>query len=117
MAAYRLFDGTSAVSITPEYDIKFDARKVENSHRTRSGANYRYRWSTYKHVKATLEYISSSDMCKINSWWGANTPLVLYDLGSVAVISGYLVNASAPIDGLVKPYTNLFKGIIELESY
>lgn len=117
MPSYTLFDGTNTVSLNPEYDIKFDDRKVENSHRTRTGANYRYTWGNFKRVRAKVEYLSSADMSQVNSWWMANTPLRLYDLNSAVVVSGYLVNPSAPIDQYIRPYTDLFMGIIELESY
>lgn len=117
MPAYTLFDGTSTVSLEPDYGIKFDQKKIENSHRTRSGANYRYVWGTYKHIKFNVDNLSSADMCRVNSWWGANTALRLYDLSSAVVCSGYLVGANAPIDQYMKPYTDLFMGTIELEGY
>ena len=117
MPSYTLFDGTTTVSLSPEYDIKFDSRKIENSHRTRSGANYRYVWGSYKRAKFGVEFLSSSDMCVVNSWWGANVALRLFDTNSSVVVSGYLSNGSAPIDSYIKPYTDQYKGIIELESY
>lgn len=115
--AYYLTDGTSTVSFAPEYDLKQSAKKIEHTHRTRSGANYRYVWGSYKHVSCGIQYISSADMCRINSWWGANIALVLLDANSAAVVSGYLVNGSAPIDAIAKPYTDQYMGTIELESY
>ena len=115
--SYVLFDGTNTVSLEPEYDIKFDHRKVENSHRTRAGENYRYVWGSYRRCKFSVEFINSADMCRVNSWWGANTALRLYDINSTVVVSGYLANGSAPIDQYVKPYTDQFKGVIELEGY
>ena len=117
MASYRLTNGSYVVSLNPEYDLKMDTRKVENSHRTRTGGMYRYVWGSYDRVKFSIENISSKDANKINTWWKNNTPLMLYDLSSTVVVSGYLTNASAPIDQMVQPYYNLFKGIIELEGY
>lgn len=117
MPSYALSDGTNVVSMNPDYDLKTDGRKIETSHRTRTGANYRYIWGTYKRAQLKVNYISSADMTRINSWWGANTAVVLYDLSSVAVVSGFLSNASAPIDMMVKPYTDQFMGVIELESF
>lgn len=115
--SFVLYDGTSAVSLSPEYDYKIDHRKVENSHRTRSGRLYKYKWGEFKQVKFSAEFLSSSDMCKVNSWWGSNTPLRLYDTGSSVVVSGYLSNNATPINQLQRPYTDQFKGVIELESY
>ncbi len=101
----------------PEWDIKLDDRKIETVQRTTTGAMYRYLWGKFKRAKLSLEFISSADMTRVNSWWGANTPLVLFDSLGDVVVSGYLTNGSAPIDSLVKPYTDQFKGTIELESY
>lgn len=117
MPSYTLFDGTHTVSLMPDYDIKYDHRKVENAHRTRSGAQYRYVWGDFRRVKFKVEFLSSADMSQINDWWAANTPLRLFDLNSTVVVSGYLVNASAPIDQYIKPYTDQFHGVIDLEEY
>lgn len=118
VAAYRLVDSASnVVSLNPDYDIKFEGKKIETSHRTRGGANYRYTWATYDRVKFKVEDLSSSDMRQINSWWAANTALLLYDVNSTVVCSGYLTNASKPIDQYMKPYVDQFKGTIEMEGY
>lgn len=117
MSAYTLTDGTNVVSMNPEWNLKFDDKKIETAHRTRSGKMYRYAWGKYDRCKFDVQYLSSADMCQVNSWWYTNTPLVLYDLNSSAVVSGYLVNANYPIGELVMPYTDYFKGTIELEAY
>lgn len=118
VSAFRLVDSASnVVSLNPDYDFKDEGKRVENSHRTRSGAQYRYVWSTYSRVKFKVEDLSSADRCQINSWWSANTPLRLFDTGSTVVISGYLVNPNKPIDQYMKPYVDQFKGTIELEGY
>lgn len=117
VAAYRLVDSASnVVSMNPDYDFKNEGKKVENIHRTRSGANYRYTWGSFERVKFKVEDLSSADQCRINSWWSANTPLRLFDTGSTVIVSGFLVNGSKPIDQYVKPYVDLFKGTIEMES-
>lgn len=117
MGAYVLSDGTNVVSLNPEYDLKLGSQKLETSHRTRGGANYKYTWATWAKVKMTVEFVSSGDMCRINSWWGATTPLRLFDMSSTVVVSGYLANNSAPIDQVIRPYYDQFKGVIELEGY
>jgi hypothetical protein len=117
MAAYGLTDGSSVVSLNPEYDFKMDGRKVENNHRTRGGKLYKYTWGSFDRVKFGAEHLTSADMCTVNSWWSANTPLILYDANSAAVISGYLVNPSKPIDQFIQPYNDAYKGVIELEGY
>ncbi|OGC95831.1 MAG: hypothetical protein A2W25_15255 [candidate division Zixibacteria bacterium RBG_16_53_22] len=117
MPSYALSDGVNVVNMEPDYDLVTSARKVQTMHRTRSGAAYLYKWGRFDHVAFGVTYLSSADMCRVNSWWGANTPVVLYDLNSVAVVSGYLINASTPVDRMIKPYTDLFMGLIELESF
>ena len=117
MSVFMLTDGTYVVSLNPEWNIKFDDRKVETAHRTRSGKMFRYVWGKYDRCKFDAQFISSADMCQINSWWYVNVPLVLYDINSSVVLSGYLVNAAAPVSELVMPYPDYFKGTIELEAY
>jgi hypothetical protein len=109
--------GGVQVVLTPEYDYKLEPKKIESTQRTRAGANYKYIWGRYSRITFSTEYVTSSDMCKVNSWWGANTPVTLYDTASVAVIVGNLANASAPIDHFMPPYSDKFGGTIELESF
>ena len=114
---WMLTDGTSVVSLNLEWNYRNEDSRIESAHRTRAGAMYRYVWGVYKRRKFDVENVTSADMCQVNSWFYANTPLVLFDASSVVVISGYLVNASVPIDEFIKPYTDEYKGTIELESY
>ena len=115
--SYILTDGASVVSMNPEWDFKLTDKKIETVHRTRSGAGYRYLWGSFKGVKFNVEFVNSSDMCIVNSWWGASTALRLFDHSSAVVVSGYLAGNTPPISGYVKPYTDQFDGVIELESY
>lgn len=115
--SYALSDGTNVVSLSPDYDLKLGGKKIEVAHRTRSGALYKYKFGQYDSVKFKVEYVNSAAACQINSWWGSNTALVLRDTSSSAVCSGYLSNASEPIDQMVKPYIDQFMGTIELESF
>lgn len=115
--AYMLTDGTSVVSLNPEWDFKLTHKKVESVHRTRTGEQYRYIWGSNRGVKFKVEYVSSADQCRINSWWGASVGLTLFDASSSVVLSGYLANNTPPIDSFVRPYSDMFFGVIELESY
>jgi len=116
MSGFILTDGTNVASLNPEWDLKFADKKIEDVHRTRTGTAYRYKWGQYHATKFSVEYVNSATMCQVNSWWGANTALALYDASSALVHSGYLANASKPIAEYVKPYIDQFKGIIELEG-
>lgn len=117
MSAFMLTDGTSVVSLNPEWDFKLTDKKVETVHRTRSGAQYRYLWGSQKGVKFKVEYVSSSDRCVVNSWWGANSALQLFDASSTIVLSGYLASSTPPIAEYAKPYDDQFNGVIDLETY
>jgi len=118
MGAFRLVDSASnVVSMNPDWDYKLESKKIENVHRTRSGAQSRYKWGEYARVKFKVSDLTSADACQINSWWGGNESLRLFDTSSTVVCSGYLVNANVPIGQFVKPYIDLFQGAIELEGY
>lgn len=119
MANYTLANSgsTQVVSLNPEWDIKFDDRKVETVNRCRAGGQFRYVWGSYQRAMFSVEFVSSSDMCTINSWWASNSPVTLFDANSTVIHSGYLANASAPIDSYCAPYTDQFKGVIELETF
>jgi len=103
--------------MNPEYDIMTSGQKIESSHRTLSGANYRYIWGSFPKVRLNVAFLSSADMTSINSWWGANVPVRVYDLNSIVVVSGYIANVDKPISRLVPPYTDQFAGTIELEGF
>lgn len=116
--AYRLVDSASnVVSLNPDYDLRLSGKRQASKHRTRDGGVFLYMWSVHDRVKFKIEDVNSEDACLINSWWGGNVPLMLFDTSSTVVVSGYLVNAAKPIDGIMKPYTDQFKGVIELEGY
>jgi hypothetical protein len=117
MPSYVLTDGTNVVSLNPYYDIMQGGGKIQDNHRTLSGAKYVYKWGTFDRVVMNVDYLSSADMTRVNSWYGANTPLRLFDINSTVVVSAYIANADKPIANYVAPYTDMFMGTIELESY
>jgi len=67
--------------------------------------------------KFTVNYVNSSFNAIVNSWWDTNTNLLFMKQGETQVYSVRLSNRSSPIDGFVKPYDDLFKGIINLGTY
>ena len=116
MSAYTLTDGSQVVSFYPEWDLKMDDRKIATTNRSRYGTRYDYIFGSYKRCEFSVQFVSSSDRCIINSWWNANTNLSLTDWASSVVCSGRLVNPTAPIDQYIQPYTDQFMGSIQLES-
>lgn len=105
------------VTFTPEWDFERNDKKVENIHRGRSGRSWVYKWGSYSAWKFSASFISSRDMSVVNSWWSTNSELKLMESGVSGVYSVRLMNKDYPIGQYVKPYTTLFKGTIELETY
>ena len=115
---YRLFvDSSTGVDVEPEFDYKFSAKKVETRHRARDGSEYVYKWGQYEDIKLTVKYVSSSFQDTVNTWWSNNTDLLWMEEGGTVVSSVHLINKAQPIDQFVKPYTDLWKGKIELGGY
>lgn len=115
---FRLFvDSSTGVDVYPDWDYAEKDTKVESRHRARNGAEYVYKWGNVRSIKFSIAYVDSSFRAQVNSWWGGNVDLLWMEEGGTAVSSVHLVNKSKPVDGLVKPYTDLFRGKIELGSY
>lgn len=116
--SFRLFvDSSNGITLNPEYDYEKNRTKIENDHRTRDGSMFRYKWSAFDKFGFGVRYLNSSNMAIVNSWWESNTDLLFKDENSTEVFSLRLVNDSLPISKFIKPYDNLFSGVIELEGY
>lgn len=106
------------IDIDIEYDYIDSTVKIEDRHNTRNSKEYIYKWSEKKKVSFSVSYVTSEQKSQINSWWGSNTKLKFMSYSNTSdVFSCHIINTSLPIGQLVKPYTNLFKGKIELGSY
>ena len=106
-----------SIIIYPEYNYEITGRKIEDRKRARSGREYVYKWGQYEGRKFDVSYISDADKTKINSWWSGNDSLLFIDGITTAITSVRIQNDKTPISKLEKPYTNLWKGTIELETY
>lgn len=116
--SYRLFvDSSTGVSLDPTYEFERRDTKVEDQHRTRSGARYVYKWGQYAKFKVPVEFVSSADASQVNSWWGANTKLLFKNESDSTVFSVQIVNKNLPMGEYQQPYDDLFNGVIELEGY
>jgi len=59
--AYRLFvDSANGVSLDPEWDYEDGAKKLEDRHRTRTGAEYVYKWAEYRTIKFGIMFVNSA---------------------------------------------------------
>lgn len=116
--AYRLFvDSANGVTVYPHWDFKPDARKKQSEHRTRSGRRYVYKWGEYQNWKFKIDFVNSNDASIINSWWSDNTELLFKSESESAVYSVMLENRARPMAKFVKPYTDQYRGTIQLGTY
>lgn len=116
--AYRLFvNSADGVSIEPLYEYSEDDFKIEDSHRVRSGAFYRYKWGSVRKWKLPFTLVDSSFKSVVNSWFTSNAALLFKSESLSAVYSVYIMNKDLPVGQPVMPYDSLFKGVIELETY
>ena len=118
MPQYRLFvDSINGVDVDPEYNLTEKDKKIESRHRVRSGEEYVYKFGEYKIIKFNVMYVNSSFKSIVNSWWSSNTELLFMEVGASVVSSVRIVNKELPIGKFIKPYTDTFKGVIELNGY
>ena len=115
---FRLFvDSSNGLDVEPEYNYQENDKKIENRHRTRDGSEYVYKWGDYKMWKFDIRWVNSAFRSTVNSWWNTNTELLFMEEGGTEVFSVRLTNKSLPISKFERPYTDTFRGIIELGSY
>lgn len=115
---FRLFvDSSNGVDIEPEYDYLERDAKIESRHRTRSGKEFVYKFGDIGKFKFSVAYVNSSFKATVNSYWKSNTNLLFMEVGATVVSSVRLTNKSLPIGSPIKPYSDTFKGVIELETY
>ena len=105
------------VTLEPEWDFARKDAQVRNEHITRSGRRYVYKWGSYQRFAFGLEFVNSSTAAIINSWFMTNTRLLFVESGGSAVYSVMLIGNEVPMSQYVKPYTDLYKGKIDLQSY
>jgi len=116
---WRLFiDSSTGVDVDPEWDLALEDSKIEDQHRALDGSRYVYKWGRYRRWKVPVSFVDSSFRFHVNTWWLSNAQLLWMDnSGSTDVFSVQIVNDSIPVGGYVKPYTDLFAGVIELETF
>ena len=118
MALYRLFvNSSTGLDIDPEYDYEEGAEKQESSHRSMTGRLYKYKWGSFRSFKFSTQFVNSSFMSIVNSWWESNTELKFMKTNGTEVYSVRIENRETPIRQVIEPYDDLFKGRIELETY
>lgn len=116
--SYRLFvDSSNGITVMPEYDYANRGEKVESRHRTREGYEYVYKWGSFERIEFSVRFVNSEFESIVNSWWESNTDLLWMEESGTVVTSVHITNSRKPISEFERPYTNLFKGKIELGTY
>jgi len=116
--SYLLFPSSgNHVTLEPEWNFDRKDAQVKNEHITRGGKRYVYKWGSYVKFGFGLTFINSSTAALINSWWITNTKLQFMSTSETAVYSVMLIASDLPMGSFQKPYTDKFKGTIDLQGY
>lgn len=111
-------DSSNSISFEPEWGMSQPDKKVQSQHRTRDGSLYTYNWGDYQQFKFNLNFVNSSDVAIVNSWWATDTELLFMDEDdATTVTSVQIMNATKPLTIRVKPYLEYTKGTINLSTY
>ena len=117
--SYLLYPSSgNHVVLEPNWDFDNKRSKVQDEHLTRNGKRFVYTWGVYDKFSFGVEYVNSSTTAIINSWWQSDTKLLFQEnVAGAKTYSVMLTGKEMPIGNFVKPYTNLFKGKIDLQGY
>lgn len=109
-------DAGGYVRLQPKFDFKEKIVKDETAHRALTGAEFKYIWGYFQNWKFSVEYVSSEQISWVNTWWLYNHNCKFRFQGNDP-IPVRIVNTSTPIAQRHKGRHDLFKGVIELETY
>lgn len=113
--SYTLTDSSALVTLYPEYDFKDAGEKVEERHRTRGGAEFRYNFGSFDHFEFSVKYVNSADAYQIQQWWTDSTSLFFTADGNTYMLR--IANNTKPLGHKILPYDDLFDGSLILESF
>ena len=115
---YRLFiDSNTGIDVYPEYNYREKDAKIENRFRSKSGKEYTYKFGDYRQWQFDVKYVNSSFKFFVNTCWNSNADLLWMETDGTEVFSVHITNRNKPIDRVIRPYTDLFLGKIELGEY
>jgi hypothetical protein len=112
-------DSSDAVTLIPEFDYMQPKRQIRNEQRTRGGKLKLYKWGDFRKFNFSLEWVTASDAAVVNSWFDSNTELLFFiNSGSATEVHSVMIlNKETPLAAFNRPYNNLYKGKIQLETY
>jgi hypothetical protein len=106
------------ITLLPEWDFEERARVLKAEHRTQGGLLYTYVWEKHFAYNVPLRFLSDSHAALLNWWWENQFDLALTldssDSESTRIVR--IVNDRQPIGKRIRPYANLWEGMVELES-
>lgn len=108
LGAYEL-----PVVLEPQYSS--GVKKFEYKSRTSTGNQSVYKHSQKNKFKIPVRYVNSEFKSVVNSWYENNTE-VIFTVDSTEY-NVLLTGKNTPINSFDSPYTDQFKGIIELETF
>lgn len=120
MTTYMLgITSVDAIQLYPEYNFKEGKKQIRSDHRSKSGRLRLYKWGEFHKLKFKVNYIPASEAAVINSWWDSNTELLWFVTSDTAtdVTSVMILNKETPINQYNEPYSDMRKGVLQLESY
>jgi len=106
------------ITLYPEWSFMEQSRLVQARHRTLGGKEHVYTWGKYFAYEVPLRFLSDSHAALIN-WWWSNQFHLLFTLDSSDSESSFIVriaNDRQPIGGRMRPYADLWQGVLQLES-
>lgn len=107
----------TAVELVPEFSYQEDDEVIASRHRSQSGKQYVYKWGDVRGWKLPVTFLTTSEAGLLNQWWKNNTSLTLINETTSDEYSVRIMNGKKPIAQFIKPYTDLLKGTVELETY
>jgi len=110
---------SETVTLNPEWDYSKGEKQVRTETRAKSGRFRVYKWYDYEKISFQNNWVTASDMALVNSWWDTNTKLLFFVTSDFVteVHSVMIMNEETPLAMCNKPYSDHFKGKIELEGY
>ena len=105
-------------TLHPEYSFQEQARTIRSQHRTLGGKLHTYTWDKYFAYQVPLRYLSDSYAALLNWWWENqfNLAFTLDTSDSESTLICRIVNETQPIGSRIRPYDNMWQGMVQLES-
>ena len=110
--------GHNPITPTPEYDYLEREVAIRAAHRTVGGVQRIYDWARYKAFTVPLKFVNSADAFRINQWWRDQDVLgfTLDTSEDLRTVDCRLVNETVPLGSFIKPYRDLYGGVLMLEA-